>query len=141
MSTELCKQYDEDFSLFIDTGFLSIVLKEEILARRSFAAARVLRPDNSIPDLGIAYIHLNKLEHIEARKLLKPISNREPNNELAKALLAIANLLDAKKKEEGKKILEELKKKSQDPSIVHLATTSMEWEQKDLSKRSESPFF
>lgn len=131
--------FTEDFSLFVEAGFIAVKQLDEIAARRLFKAAEILNPDNPAPQLGLGYIALNKLRVTEAASVFEAILKRDPEHYLAKALLGVAYLLTQDKKKHGEQLIQEAKEKSTDPTIKNLADVCLDWLNKDLKNKSLPP--
>ena len=93
MSDEKLQEFNSDFPLLIEAGFLAVKQLDEISARRIFEAARTLRPESSAPMIGLGYIDLNKLEIKTASKIFEDVVAKEPENYLAQTFLGICYLL------------------------------------------------
>jgi Flp pilus assembly protein TadD len=132
--------YEEDFGLMVEAGFIATKNSDEESARRLFNAAAVLKPQSPAPLVGLGYIALNKLKLKEAEMRFKAALEMEPEHHLAKAFLGIVYLLVEPKRSEGEKLLQDAMEKSDDPSIVSLVKSSMEWAKSDL-KKGNTPFF
>jgi predicted Zn-dependent protease len=131
--------FSEDYSLFIEAGFVAVKQLDEIAARRLFKAAEVLNPDNPASQLGLGYIALNKLHVTEAATIFESILKKDPEHRLAQALLGVSYLLTQDKKKHGEQILLEAKDKCDDPTIKNLADVCLNWLNKDLSGKSLPP--
>jgi Flp pilus assembly protein TadD len=132
--------FNEDFTLFIEAGFIAVKQLDEIAARRLFKAAEVLRPESSAPKLGLGYIELNKMRPQEASRIFEALLKIEPNHSLAKALLGVSYLMSKDKKKQGELLINEAKKESDDPTIQNLAEVSLQWMQKDVKSSFSTPF-
>lgn len=135
------EQFDDDFALFIESGFMAVNQKDEVNAQRCFEAARLLRDESSAPIIGLGYIALNKLEVKKAVEYFKVALEMDPEHHLAKAFLGVAYLLVESKREEGEKLISEAKKASDDPTIANLADISLQWADKDLKDKGRSTAF
>lgn len=131
--------FNEDFSLFVEAGFIAVKQLDEIAARRLFKAAETLNPDNPAPQLGLGYIALNKLRISEATSVFEAILKRDPEHHLAQALLGVAYLLSQDKKKRGEELIKEAKEKCDDPTIKNLADVCLEWQKKDLTNKPLPP--
>lgn len=140
------KEFDEDFALFVESGFVAVNQRDEVNSTRLFTAAKALRPDSPAPYVGLGYIALNKLEVKTAEELFEIALEKDPEHHLAKAFLGIAYLLIDEKRAEGEKMIQEASEASDDPTIANLANISLEWSDKDLKKKDKkaeggSPLF
>jgi tetratricopeptide (TPR) repeat protein len=93
--------FNEDFSLFIEAGFIAVKQLDEIASRRLFKAAEILNPDSPASQLGLGYIALNKLHVNEAAGIFEAIVQKDPEHHLAKTLLGISLLLTQERKKRG----------------------------------------
>ena len=134
----LLEFFSEDYSLFIEAGFVAVKQLDEIAARL-FKAAEVLNPDNPASQLGLGYIALNKLHVTEAATVFETILKRDPEHRLAQALLGVAYLLSQDKKKRGEQLLLDAREKCDDPTIKNLADVCLDWLKKDLGLKSLPP--
>ena len=141
MNEEKFEDFKEDFSLLIEAGFVAVKQLDEISATRIFYAAQCLSPKNTAPKIGLGFIALNKLEIKEATAIFEGITALEPDNHLAHTFHAICFLLTKGKRKKGEKMIKETMEKTTDPTIKNLGAISLEWSEKDLSKKSKAPFF
>jgi tetratricopeptide (TPR) repeat protein len=131
----ILQYFAEDYSLLIEAGFVAIKQCDEIAARRLFKAAEILHPENPASQLGLGYVELNKLRISQAAEIFGNIVKEHPEHYLAKALLGVAFLLTPDKREEGKELILEAGKKSDDPTIKNLSSVCLEWLTKDLQNK------
>jgi len=141
MDEEKMADFKEDFALLIEAGFVAVKQLDETSATRIFQAAQALSPSNTAPQIGIGYIALNKLEIKEATRIFESVIQTEPDNDLAMTFLGMCYLLTKGKRNKGEKIIKEVMNKTADPTIKSLGAISLEWAEKDLSKKSAAPFF
>lgn len=120
-------KYDEDFFLFLEAGFIAINQADEDAAVKMFNACELLRPDNSLVQVGIGYLHLHKLELKNAIKCFEEVLAKEPDNEMAKTFLGIAFSLTPDQVTQGEKILEEAAKDSSDSDVKKVANTTLDF--------------
>jgi len=130
--------FAEDYSLFIEAGFVAVKQLDEIAARRLFKAAETLNPDNPAAQLGIGYVALNKLQVSEAAATFESILKKDPGHHLAKALLGVSYLLTKDKKKRGEELVKEAKAASDDPTIKNLADVCLDWVKKRLKWHQSS---
>lgn len=135
----LLEEFQDDFALFVEAGFVAVKQLDEIAARRLFKVAELLNPDNPASQLGLGYIALNKLQVTEATKIFESILKKDPEHYLAQALLGICYMLTKGKMKQGEKLVHDAKSKSDDPTIHSLAETCAEWAEKDLKAKSQTP--
>jgi len=131
--------FTEDFSLFVEAGFIAVKQLDEIAARRLFKAAEILNPDNPASELGLGYIALNKLRVSEAASIFEAILKKDPEHYLAQALLGVSYLLTQDKKKRGEELIVGARAKSDDPTIKNLAGVCLEWLKKDLRTKHLPP--
>lgn len=131
--------FKDDFSLFIEAGFIAVKQLDEIAAKRLFKAADLFRPGNLASQLGLGYIALNKLQLNEASKIFEAIIEKDPSHHLAKAFLGICYIINATTREKGKALILEVQQATDDPSILNLATVCLDWAKSDLKKKAFSP--
>ncbi|WP_068467257.1 tetratricopeptide repeat protein [Candidatus Protochlamydia phocaeensis] len=141
MDQETIQNFKEDFSLLIEAGFVAVKQLDETSATRIFHAAQALSPNNTAPQIGLGYIALNKLEIKEATRIFESVVQVEPENHLAQTFLGMCFLLTKGKHKKGEKIIQEAMEKTTDPTIKNLGAISLEWAEKDLSKKNKAPFF
>lgn len=141
MNEEKFAEFKEDFALLVEAGFIAVKQLDEVNAVRIFHAAQALNPTSTAPQLGLGYIALNKLEIKEAIRIFEVVLEVEPDNYLAKTFLGMCFLLSKGKRTKGEDYIKEAMEKTEDPSIKNLASISLEWAEKDLSKKMKAPFF
>jgi len=123
------KKYKEDYTLMLESGFIAVNQADEDAAMKLFRAAELLDPENSLPKVGFGYLHLHKLELIQAVKMFEDVLEKEPKNEMAKAFLGLCTGLMPNHADKGEKILEQ-SIKSKDPMIKNLAASSIQFIEK-----------
>lgn len=136
----MVEDFQDDFALLIEVGFIAVKQLDETSATRIFKAAQVLNKDSAAPQIGLGYIALNKLEVKEATKIFEEVLKKEPENHLAKTFLGICFLLTKPKRAQGEEIIHAAMNESDDQTVKSLGKISLEWADKDLQK-SKSPFF
>ncbi len=141
MTEDKLSPYREDFGLLIEAGFVATKQFDEKSARDLFEAARLLEPESAAPVVGLGYIALNKLELVEAERLLKEALKMEPKHHLATAFLGLAYLLSETREEEGRRLMKKAMEETDDPTVVSLAETSLGWSKSEKEKKKKSPFF
>lgn len=144
MDEQKVQLFKEDFALLVEAGFIAVKQLDEISAKRLFHAAQVLSPESTAPQIGMGYIALNKLEMKEATKIFKEVSEKEPENQLAKTFLGICYLLNKARRKKGEEIINEVLAVTADPTIKSLGELALVWADKDLSKFGKTkkmPFF
>lgn len=141
MSDEKMSAFKEDFSLLIEAGFVAVKQLDEVSASRIFQAAQALSPSSTAPQIGMGFIALNKLNLKEATQIFEEVTKQEPDNHLAQTFYGMCFLLTKGRRSKGEKIIRDAIEKTTDPSIKSLGTVSLEWSEKDLSKKGKTPFF
>lgn len=137
---EKLSYFKDDFALFIEAGFIAVKQLDETSASRIFNAAQMLNPESSAPQIGLGYIALNKLEVKQASRIFEAVTESEPENHLAQVFLGMCYLLTKPKRKKGEKLIREAMEKTTDETIKNLGSISLEWADKDLTKRT-APFF
>jgi len=133
------QEFDEDFALFIESGFVAVKQLDETSAARIFHAAQLISPKSTAPRIGLGWIALNKLEVKEAAAIFEKVVDQEPDNELARVFWGMSLMLQKPKRKIGEKLVQDVIAKTKDPTIKNLGELSLEWVRKDLTKK-ESPF-
>jgi hypothetical protein len=128
-------EFDADFAMFVEAGFVAANQLDENSAKMIFAAAQALRPESTAPKLGLGFIALNKLEVKEAKKLFVEVTTEEPDNLLAQTMLGICHLLVPESRAKGEELIKAILEKTDDPTTVNLAKVALEWSDKDLKKK------
>ena len=141
MDEAIKAEFKEDFSLLIESGFVAVKQADEVSAKRIFTAAQTLSPMHTAPKIGMGYIALNKLQVKEATKIYEEVVALEPENYLAHVFYGICFLLTKGKIKKGEDIIKVAMEKTTDPTVKNLGKLSLEWAQKDLSKKNALPFF
>lgn len=140
VDNSLLDQFQDDFSLFIEAGFVAVKQLDEVSANRLFHAAHLLQSKSVAPNIGMGYIALNKLEIKRATEIFTEVLQMEPDHHLAQTFLAICHLLKKASRDQGKAELKKIEQSTDDPTIVNLCKTSLKWAEKDLSGGA-APFF
>ncbi len=126
MSNSL-SHFKEDFFLLLEAGFIAVNNADEDSAIKLFRASELLRPENSLPRVGLGYMHLCKLELKQASALFHEVIAKEPHNDMAKTFLGICLSLTPTEMGKGEKILEETAHASHDKDIKKLADTAIDF--------------
>lgn len=133
-------EFQDDFALLIEIGFIGAKQLDEISATRIFHACQIISPTSVSPQIGLGHMALSKLEVKKATDIFEKIVEAEPSNELAQCFLGVCFLLSKDKLKKGEKILKETVEKTNDDTVKNLGKLCLEWSEKDLSKKSKSPF-
>lgn len=128
------KQYEEDWLLFAEAGFIAVNQADEDSAEKLFQAAKSLAGDNTLPDVGFGYIHFHKLELKEAIEIFDQVLKKEPENQMAGAFKGICLTMTPKGVTDGEQILEK-GAKSDDPLIKNLADSALDFVHRFVKKQ------
>jgi hypothetical protein len=135
--TNLFEEYKKDFSLLIETGFVGIKQYDELSATRIFNAAQVISPKHTGPRIGMGYIQLSKLNTKKAIEIFDQVIKDDPNDSFGQVFAGIAYLLSKDHKEKGKKMIQEVISKTDDPTIKNLGETALSTVDKNEQKQSK----
>ncbi len=116
--------FQKDFILLLESGFIAVNQADENSAVKLFKAAQLLDNKNTLPIVGLGYLHLHKLELRQAVELFEKVLKQEPDNEMAKTFLGLCLTFTPQGLEKGEEILAEMKK-SNDRMIHNLSITAM----------------
>ncbi len=124
--TSLVEQCKEDFSLLVEAGFIAINQADEQCALNLFRAAQLLRPDSTAPYIGFGYTALHKLELKEAINHLSKAAEKDPKDEVVKALLGFAHIMTEQDEgmSLGSDLLHSLASETEDKDIQELSDAS-----------------
>ncbi|MBS3904024.1 MAG: tetratricopeptide repeat protein [Simkania sp.] len=125
----------EDFIVMAEAGFIAINQGDEDAALKLFRAAQLINPANSLPKIGLGYLHFLKLELNQARKIFEEVLQKEPNNDMAKALLGLSTALSPNDAVKGEKILEDASSKTNDPAVKSMTKTAIDFIEKFVKKK------
>lgn len=128
----------DQFLLLAEAGFIAINQADEDAAIKLFKAAELLDPQNTLPKIGMGYLHLCKLELKQASKIFQDLLTADPNNEMARAFLGLSLSLNPAEVAKGEQVLEQAAKNSKDPMVKHLAADSLQFVEKFV-KKAPSP--
>lgn len=131
-------QYEEDFKIFVEAGFIAVSELDEDSAIKLFRAALTLDPTHTMPKIGLASIAIHKLEIKRAVSILEEVMQQEPKNMRAAALLGISYILSNQRVEEGEKLLNQAVEQGDDEPTRELGALWLEVLQKAVRK-SDSP--
>ncbi len=132
------QKFKEHFFLLCEAGFIAVNQADEDAAVKLFRASELLRPENTLPKIGMGYMHMMKLELKQACKCFDEVLAKEPNNDMAKTFLGICYSLTTTEVAKGEKILEHSAQKASDPTLKQLAHTALEFVEKFV-KKAPSP--
>lgn len=137
---EVFQPFEDDFALFIESGFLAVKQLDEVGASRLFRAAQLLNPTSVVPQVGLGYISLNKLEVKKAIEIFEAVLKTDPENHITQAFLGMAFLLQKGKRKKGEKLIQNALEHTTDPTVKNLAESLLQWS-KDTEAKTTSPFF
>lgn len=132
-------EFDEDFFLFLEGGFIAINQADEDSAVKLFKTCELLRPENPLIKLGFGYLHLHKLELNQACDYFEEVLRLDPKNETANALLGVALSLTPDKVSKGEQILEKTARESSDAQVKKVANTAIDFVEQFVKKPSPGP--
>lgn len=127
-------KYKESYVHFVEAGFIAVNQGDEDGAVKLFKAAALLKPENTLPKVGMGYLHLCKLELKQSIQGFNEVLSQEPHNEMAKALLGFALCLTPTDVAKGEKQLEDTFKTAHDPAIKQLAENALDFVEKFVKK-------
>jgi predicted Zn-dependent protease len=131
------EEYEKDFLLFLECGFIAVSQLDDFSARDLFAAAKLLHPENTLLTIADGYVHFTKMQLEEAAKSFEAVLKKEPNNEMAKTFLGLTLSLIPKSMEKGEKMLKETGAHSHDPAVKKLTEDSVAFV--DMHLKHHSP--
>ncbi len=126
--------YKSDLLLFIEAGFIAVNQFDEDASSKLFKAAALLDPTNALPEIGVGYTHLCKLELKQACKLFSELLEKDPNNEMARTLLGLSYALNPTETTKGEKLLEEAVRSAKDPMIKNLSASALDFVHRFVKK-------
>ena len=128
------KKYKEHFIIMVEAGFIAVNQADEDSAVKLFKAATLIDPNHTLPQVGMGYLHLCKLELVQACKIFNEILAKDPKNEMAKTFLGLAMSLNPKEVAAGEKLLEESASKSSDAQVKTLAQNALDFVERFIKK-------
>jgi len=134
MTMQAFKGAKEDFVLLAEAGFIAINQADEDAALKLFRAASLMKPDNTLPRIGMGYLHFLKLELKQASKIFQEVLDQEPGNDMANALYGLSLALSPTETVKGEKILEEASQTAKDPTVKTMALTAIDFLEKFVKK-------
>jgi hypothetical protein len=127
---QLSEKYKDDFLLLCEAGFVAVNQMDEQAALQLFKASALLKPENSLPKIGLGYMHLLQLKLKEACAAFNEVLAKEPDNEMAKTFLGLALSFTPTDVAKGEQLLEQSAQKATDPMIKTLATSALSFVEK-----------
>ncbi|MEM7174886.1 MAG: hypothetical protein AAF443_03015 [Chlamydiota bacterium] len=131
-------KYEDDFFVFLETGFIAINQADEDSAVKLFKICEMMKPNNSLIKTGLGYLHLHKLELKAAAECFREVLQAHPQDEMAQTFLGITLALTPTQTTEGEKLLEKSATKSSDSQIKKVANTSLDFVERFV-KRAPGP--
>jgi hypothetical protein len=119
------EKYKDDFVLLCEAGFVAVNQMDEPAALQLFKAAALLKPENTLPKVGMGYMNLLQLKLKEACAAFNEVLAKEPDNEMAKTFLGLSLSFTPTEVAKGEQILEQSAQKAKDPSIKTLASSAL----------------
>lgn len=141
MNNDKFAEFQDDFPLLIETGFIAIKQLDGISAKRLFDAAAILRPKDTSSKIGLGYIALNKMELKEATKIFQEVMKAEPDNYKACMFYGMCLILTPGLVKKGEEVIEETLKKANDPVEKNLGEVLLKLAASVRAKQSSAPFF
>lgn len=132
------QQYQQDFVLFLEAGFIAVNQMDELSALSLFQASRMLSPNNVLPAIGIGYLHLCKMELKQAARAFEEVLSYDPSNQMAKTFLGLVLALNPSEMTKGEKILHETAGQNEDMAVKKLSSDAIEFVDVYL-KKAPSP--
>jgi len=80
-------QFQEDFPLFLEAGFIAANNADKESAIKLFQAAGTLQENHVMSKIGLGYLYFTTLELQKAVAYFQEALDMDPNNELAQALM------------------------------------------------------
>lgn len=133
------EKYQEQFLTLLEAGFIACNQADEDSANKLFKAAKLLKPENSLVEIGLGYLHLHKLELKQACILFEKVMKREPENEMARSLWGISKSLMPEGATEGEKALHEMCTSTKDPYVKELTNTAIGFVDKFIHQKGGGP--
>jgi predicted Zn-dependent protease len=128
------QEYEKDFILFLECGFIAISQLDETSAKDLFAAAKLLQPNNTLLMIADGYMNFTKMQLEAAAKSFEAVLKKEPENEMAKTFLALTLSLTPKSMDQGEKMLKQIGSHSSDPAVKKLSADSITFVETYLKK-------
>lgn len=126
-------KYKDDFFLLVEAGFIAVNQTDEDAAKKLFKAAEILNEENVLPQIGIGYLHLHKLELKQAVDIFEKVLKQQPHNDMAKAFLGLCLSMMPNQVTKGEKMLHEAHK-THDKDVKKLADTALDFVERFVKK-------
>ncbi len=131
------EKYKEDYILMVEAGYIAVNQADEDSAFKLFRAAEQLNTTDQLAKMGIGYLYLHMLDLKNACKVYEEVLEKDPSNEMAKAMLGIALSLDPNMTSKAEKVLHEAHH-SKNQAIQTLSDTALDFVNKFI-KKAPSP--
>ncbi|NNM43411.1 MAG: SctF chaperone SctG [Chlamydiae bacterium] len=128
------QKYKDNFLLLVEAGFIATNMADEDTASKLFKASALLSPENSLPKIGVGYMHLLKLELKQASKVFEDVLSKDPTDDMARTFLGLSLALSPTDIAKGEKYLAESAAKSKDPIVKNLAVNALDFVEKFVKK-------
>lgn len=132
------QKYKDNFITLCEAGFIATNQADEDAASKLFKASQLLDPSNTLPDIGMGYLSLLKLDINLACKWFEDVLKKEPTNEMAKALLGLTLVMSPDRVGKGEKILHDCATGSHDNMVKKLSESAIDFVDKFV-KKSPTP--
>lgn len=132
----MLNRYKDQFTLFLELGFIAVNHADEDSAVKLFTAAEMLRPSEVLTTIGFGYLHFCKLEIKPAVEKFEKALKKEPNNPIAKSLLGFCLALHPGDTKKGEAMLEELKEHTKSKEIKELDSVLLGFINEFVKKKS-----
>lgn len=133
------QRFKEHFTLLLEAGFIAVNQADEDSAMKLFKAAAILNATSTLPEVGMGYLYLHKLELKQACKAFENVLQKEPSNEMAKTLLGLCMTMTTDQVAKGEKILTETATSSSDPQVKQLAESTLQFVDEFIKKSPTAP--
>jgi hypothetical protein len=133
MNVSFLENHPSYFILLVEAGFIAVNQADEDAARKLFAAAQLIEPENTLPNIGFGYLHLHKLELTQACKVFQQVLDKEPHNDMCKTFLGICTAMQPNLAAKGEEILDATLK-AKDPLIKQLSSTAIDFVERFIKK-------
>lgn len=122
----ITKEHEQDFILLLESGFIAVNQSDEDASTKLFKAAEILKPESTLPKVGMGYLHLHKLEIKQAVDLFETVLKKEPGNEMAKTFLGLCLSFTPKGVAKAEELLETTCK-SNESLIQNLSKSALQF--------------
>ncbi|MCP5509237.1 MAG: hypothetical protein H7A39_02360 [Chlamydiales bacterium] len=133
------KKWEKQFIVLLEAGYIACNQADEDSALKLFKAAKLLKPQNTLCDVGVGYLHLHKLELQQACLCFEGVIKKEPDNEMAHTLLGVAKSMMPQGSAEGEKILHKMSQGTKDPYVKQLSDTAIDFVDRFIKGDSNGP--